>query len=453
MLCKDLALPCRRGKNREDPHITTVDGVHYDFQSAGEFVSLLGDGSLRGDGLEIQIRQTPISTPIPWANPNTAAMLETCATINTAVAFRVGPDRVTYQPNISGVPDPSGLQLRVNGILTTLGENGLDLGSGGRIEKLAVGEGIQIDFPDGTTLTLLAGWWPAQSRWYINVDADHTRAGKGTMGAIAPGSWLPALPDGTSLGPLPAADHDRYVALYEAFADAWRVTGETTLFDYAPGTSTATFTFPSWPLESPESCEIPKEILTQPLDDPEIAAMVCAPIVDEVQRANCVFDVTVTGDVVFADTYLLTQQLEGPTGACCDRSQLGGVCVSDVLESQCPVDSQHFWVKGEACIEDGGTIDCNEHTGACCDTNWYKGLGPVCTDDVLPQDCVIPALDPDRHEKQPTWYKDLRCDDPQVMCEVANPIPTVSEWGLVVLTLSILVVAKLRFGRQMEHRA
>src|SRR5215472_14247949 len=39
-----------------DPHITTVDGIHYDFQGAGEFTAL------RGKGLEIQTRQTPIAT-------------------------------------------------------------------------------------------------------------------------------------------------------------------------------------------------------------------------------------------------------------------------------------------------------------------------------------------------------------------------------------------------------
>ena len=45
------------GFNDGEPHITTMDGVHYDFQSAGEFVALRD-----GNGLEIQTRQTAIST-------------------------------------------------------------------------------------------------------------------------------------------------------------------------------------------------------------------------------------------------------------------------------------------------------------------------------------------------------------------------------------------------------
>ena len=71
------------------------------------------------------------------------------------------------------------------------------------------------------------------------------------MGRIPPGTWLPALPSGATVGPKPASLHDRYVALYRTFADAWRVTDETSLFEYAPGTSTKTFTDPDWPAEKP----------------------------------------------------------------------------------------------------------------------------------------------------------------------------------------------------------
>src|SRR5262249_44553775 len=152
---------------------------------------------------------------------------------------------------ISGLPYSSGLELRVDGMLTTLGPNGLDFGDGGRVVKSPVGDGIEIDFPDETVAFVTPGWWASQSKWYLNVDVYHTRAADGVMGAIAPKGWLPALPDGTSLGPMPAALHERYVDLYQKFADAWRVNDKTSLFDYAPGTSTATFTLRSWPPESP----------------------------------------------------------------------------------------------------------------------------------------------------------------------------------------------------------
>ena len=101
------------GVDDGDPHLTTVDGVHYDFQSAGEFVVLRDR-----DGLEIQTRQTPVATASAIADSYTG--LTTCVSLNTAVAARVGTHRVTFQPNLSGVPDPAGLQLRVDGNLAAL---------------------------------------------------------------------------------------------------------------------------------------------------------------------------------------------------------------------------------------------------------------------------------------------------------------------------------------------
>ena len=292
-----------------DPHITTLDGTHYDFQGAGEFVALRDAG-----GAEIQVRQAPIATTFnPGADPYDG--LATCVSLNTAVAARVGKRRVTYQPNLSGVPDPSGLQLRVDGVLTTLGPGGLDLGNGGRVTNTGAG-GIEIAFPDKYTLSVTPGWWSSQSKWYLNVGVARRPATGGISGAspsagslatgglggaILPRSWLPALPDGSSMGPMPAALHDRYVALYQKFGEAWRVTKSTTLFDYAPGTSTETFTLKSWPLEKPP-CLLPNETPVQPTSL-RVAQRACRGIRDKKTRANCVFDVRVTGETGFAKTY------------------------------------------------------------------------------------------------------------------------------------------------------
>jgi subtilisin family serine protease len=289
------------GFNDGDPHLTTVDGVHYDFQSAGEFVSLRD-----GNGLQIQTRQTPVASAPPIANAYTG--LASCVSLNTAVAARVGAQRVTYQPNISGVPDPSGLQLRVDGVLTTLPASGLNLALGGRVVKSSAGDGIEIDFPDGTVLIVTPGWWASQSKWYLHVSVFHTPASEGIMGAIAPGSWLPALPSGTSLGPKPAALHQRYVDLNQKFADAWRVTDATSLFDYAPGTSTATFTLKSWPPESPP-CVLPESTPVKPVNL-EVAQLACRAVVGKNRKEDCVFDVRVTGNAGFAKTYLLSEKIQ-----------------------------------------------------------------------------------------------------------------------------------------------
>lgn len=128
------------------------------------------------------------------------------------------------------------------------------------------------------------------------------------MGAFPPGSWLPALPGGGSLGPKPADLHQRYLSLNKTFADAWRVTDKTSLFDYSPGTSTATFTLAGWPKENPP-CDIPKTTPVKPLPL-KIAQRLCRPIVDKARNANCVFDVRVTGEPGFAKAYQTTQRIE-----------------------------------------------------------------------------------------------------------------------------------------------
>ena len=285
-----------------DPHITTVNGVQYDFQGGGEYVSLRD-----ADGTEIQTRQTPIATSFnPGANPYTG--LATCVSLNTAVAAQVGSHRVTYQPNISGVPDPSGLQLRIDGNLTTLGANPIDLGSGGRIVKTSVPGGLQIDFPNETVLSVVPGWWSSQSKWYLNVDVLRTPSLEGLMGALHPGSWLPSLPDGTSLGPKPASLHQRYVDLYQKFGEAWRVTDKTSLFDYKPGTSTATFTLKTWPLENPP-CVVPETHPVKPVSL-QVAELACRRVTDKNMHANCVFDVRITGNTNFAETYLHSQRIK-----------------------------------------------------------------------------------------------------------------------------------------------
>lgn len=304
-----------------DPHITTLDGTRYDFQGAGEFVVLRDPG-----GAEVQVRQAPIATTFT-PGPDSHHGLTTCVSLNTAVAARVGEHRVTYQPNLSGVPDPSGLELRIDGELTTLGPSGIDLG-GGRITSTAAPGGLQITFPSKYTLQVTPGWWNSQSKWYLNVGMARSPAPGGVPGAnpgasggtvvtgglggvIPRGSWLPALPDGSSMGPMPTSLHDRYVALYQKFGGAWRVSDETSLFDYASGTSTDTFTLETWPMEQPP-CVLPEETPVRPLRL-AVARRACRGIRNPATRANCTFDVRVTGERGFARTYQLSERTAAST--------------------------------------------------------------------------------------------------------------------------------------------
>jgi von Willebrand factor type D domain len=293
-----------------DPHLTTVDGVHYDFQSAGEFTAL------REDKLVLQTRQSPVPTAtVPITNPYTG--ITHCVAIFTAVAAKLGSSRVTVQPSAGAEPDPNSMQVRVNGKVVTLGDAPLVLHAGGN-EKGAFG-GTITKLPDGmfeirdargTQIVVTSAYWNARKVWYLNVNVYGTSAHQGTMGKLAERSWLPALPDGSSLGAKPASESDRYKALYEKFADAWRVTDATSLFDYEPGTNTATFTRDEWPRNHPESCAIDGQTSAQAATE-DVAQQACANVVNATRKADCVFDVMVTGNAGFGKSYEVMQRF-GP---------------------------------------------------------------------------------------------------------------------------------------------
>lgn len=303
-----------------DPHMTTVEGIKYDFQSAGEFTAL------KEDGFEVQTRQRPVpGATVP--GPSDYTGLGVCVATYSAVAMRIGSNRVTLQPDLSGQPNPSGLQLRVNGKLVELTDRGIDLWAGGsstvtsattaalegRITKTADGS-YEFDNAFGTQLVATPAWWDAQKTWYLNLKIYQTSASKGIWGALASDSsnpyvtqsWLPALPDGTSLGSKPQALDQRYQELYVKFANAWRVTDATSLFDYAPGTNTATFTVADWPRFQAKSCDIRGQTSAQPATQ-QVAEQACNGVTDPGQKANCTFDVMVTGNTGFGDSYRTMQ--------------------------------------------------------------------------------------------------------------------------------------------------
>ncbi len=237
------------GYNDGDPHIKTVNGLYYDFQTGGEFVAL------RGQGMEFQTRQRPVDS-LPWVS------------VNTAVAARVNKYRVTWQPGSGLTPDPSGLQLRIDGVVTSLPSGGIPLGVGGKVSPQG-STGITVDFPDGTMMTASAYFWPYGNAWYLNVRAYNTMATDGIMGALKQGEWLSP-----------------------GFSDKWRVSKKTSLFDYALDITPDKFVSPPFPKDRVPPMD-PRNV--------ELAEQVCARIKDEKLLKDCLFDVGTTGDPVFVE--------------------------------------------------------------------------------------------------------------------------------------------------------
>lgn len=301
MLTNDRAVYDARDNG--DPHITTVNGTYYDFHGAGEY-TLLRDGS----DFEIQTRQTPVTTASPLLNAYTG--LSSCVAVNTALAARVGHRRISYQPDGPLDEQETRMRLRVDGTVQDIDALGsVDLGSGGRVSKAAVGSGIQVDFPNGSTLLVTPGWWSAHGIVFLNISVLNTPATEGIAGLIEPGQWLPVLSDNSYLGPQPSNLSDRYKDLNERFSKSWRVDSASSLFDYAPGTSTATFSVVGWPFENASSCEVRGMPMVKPISR-DLAERACRGVADRDNFNNCVMDVVVTGELGFAKAYLQAQKLE-----------------------------------------------------------------------------------------------------------------------------------------------
>jgi hypothetical protein len=223
--------------------------------------------------------------------------------LNTALAARVGAHRVTYQADPANPAAP--LQLRVDGAVIPLTATGVNLSGGGRIAGTA--GALEIDFPDGTVLIASPTWVAPQ--WALNISVHRTEADAGIMGAVPASSWLPALPRGASMGPMPATPQQRFVALNQTFANAWRITRETSLFDYARGTSTATFTNRAWPGDK-GVCLIPNAPRPPKPLSAARARKICRSVVGKARNADCRFDVAVTGSPAFAKAYERSERIE-----------------------------------------------------------------------------------------------------------------------------------------------
>ena len=300
MLSNDRAVYDARDNG--DPHIKTVNGTNYDFHGAGEY-TLLRDGT----DYEIQTRQTPVTTAGPL--PNSYTGLNSCVAVNTALAARVGNHRISYQPDGPLNEQETRMRLRVDGVMQDIDALGsINLG-GGRVSKAAIGNGIEVDFPNGSSLLVTPAWWSSHNIAYLNISVLNTPATEGIGGLIEPGQWLPALSDGTYLGPKPADLSDRYKDLNRIFSKSWRVSKASSLFDYASGTSTATFTIEGWPFENASSCELPNMSMVKAVDR-DVAKRACLKVIDQDNRNNCIMDVVVTGEIGFAKSYLLAQKLE-----------------------------------------------------------------------------------------------------------------------------------------------
>ena len=198
-----------------DPHLTTFDGLAYDFQGAGEFV--LAE-SVAND-LEVQVRQQPVG------ESGTVAA-------NTAVAMAVDGHEVMI--DVRRTPE---LYIDGEGKMPSTNEYAVGGGSVRRIGDLYV-----VTWPSGHTLRAIPRKCGILDLYFGGGFDDGTVAG------------LFGNADGDPHNDLYLRGSDEQVpyangSLYPAYADSWRVAASESLFTYASGKDTSDYTLPDFPKE------------------------------------------------------------------------------------------------------------------------------------------------------------------------------------------------------------
>lgn len=267
--CNSPLKRCHPGGGWGDPHLTTFDGLAYDFQGAGEFVIVEGTN---GNPFLMQGRQQPY-----FAAP-------TRVTVYTAVAAKVGPDRVAIYAD----RQPT---LWINGVATPLGGNRIaGLPGGGLVYRRLGTNSYQVSWPSGERMTV-----DVVFPLYINVQILLPDAATGKVHGLY-GNFNGnrgddfSLRDGTQL-PQPLS----FAEMYGYFAESWRIDQSESLFDYLPGESTDTFTMRGFP-------STPAYVATLPPAVRAAAAITCAGVgaTNPALFEACVLDVGTTGETNFA---------------------------------------------------------------------------------------------------------------------------------------------------------
>ena len=268
---------CSRGTG--DIHMETFDGQRYDLQAAGEFVV----AEDRAGKVRIQLRLEP---------PRGSRKV----TLATAVAAKVDGVGIAihlYPPQPGGVPDP---RLYVNGRPAELERGGgMRLGKDGGITF--TGTAWVIAWPDGTVA------WVARGALSFDLIVR-----PGSSAGELVGLWGNA--DGKLDGDLVTRDgfvlpaEVSFKELYGRFAESWRISQKESLFHYAQGESTETFTDRGVPSD---------EVNVRTLD-PDARAQAerlcrAAGITGSVALDECILDVAVTGDSRFAFSAALAQSV------------------------------------------------------------------------------------------------------------------------------------------------
>jgi von Willebrand factor type D domain len=283
-------------KSYGDPHIVTFDGHRYSFQTVGEFILAKST-----DGVfEVETRQSPVNRSL---------------SLNSAVAMRVGNDRVAFYSKDFPDSDTS-TPLRINGKPTIVQDKSLSLPGGGSIQKQNYGNYVvQWATGEKVAVTIYSRGQFKYMDVFPFVFESQANQMVGLLGNVngkedddlrfRSGDILPSKSTYGNLSqliqrispirlPLGQLEKMYFDQLNKDFGNSWRVTPKESLFDYKEGQSTKSFTDKAFP----------DAYLTLDMLSPDQLQSARSQCVNAGVQANllegCVFDVGFTGYSEFA---------------------------------------------------------------------------------------------------------------------------------------------------------
>jgi len=226
-----------KGRSYGDPHLQSLDGARYSFQTVGEFVLAKSNSGK----VEVQTRQKSQSDDF---------------SLNTAVAMNVNGDRVSIYAE--DYPDANrSTPVRVNGVAVFVDESPYLLKNGGVLRK---SRGLYVvDWPTGESASVELRNRSTMSFMNVGINVYPCTNG-GYAGLMGNGNGFVNDDFNTSRGVAPVpmvgrgmgdnaefVEKQRLAFLAKEFAEDHRITQASSLFDYPIGTSTMTFTDRSFP--------------------------------------------------------------------------------------------------------------------------------------------------------------------------------------------------------------
>ncbi|NJM61578.1 MAG: hypothetical protein HC849_17450 [Oscillatoriales cyanobacterium RU_3_3] len=262
------------GKTYNDPHLKTIDGLGYDFQTVGEFTLVKSTT----DDFEIQTRQQP------WGNSQSVS-------INTAIAIESDGQRIAFYAGET-------LSILINGKDANIPDDGLYAVG----QNLITRSGKQYRITTANNDLIIID--NRGSFLNINVGLADNRQGK-VVGILGNDNGTKndefALRDGTVIGGTISTQQ-----LYGEYANSWRITQPTSLFDYPSGQDTNTFTDLTFPQNIVTSTTLTPQQRTAAEEIARNAGITDPDVLEDV-----ILDIAITdGDPEFIEGATTQQRLE-----------------------------------------------------------------------------------------------------------------------------------------------